>query len=187
MIIRFLYSLFSMLKLKRDPIAFARSIGVKVGENCRFLETRLGTFGSEPYLISLGNHVTITSRVQFVTHDGGVWVFREEHPDIDVFGPIVVGNNVFIGIGALIMPNVTIGDNVVIAAGAVVTRDIPANTVVAGVPARIIKTLDDYWKSIQGRETHIRSLSLSAKREWLSAHFAATIADRLAGKDAGNL
>lgn len=186
MIIRFLFTLLSTLKLKRDSIAFARSIGVKVGECCRFLETRLGTFGSEPYLISIGNHVTITSRVQFITHDGGVWVFREKYPDIDVFGPIVVGDNVFIGIGALIMPNVTIGNNVVIASGAVVTRDIPSNTVAVGVPARPIKTIDEYWAGIQDRKTEIRSLALPAKREWLSTHFAVTIAERRAGMDAGN-
>ena len=56
-------------------------------------------------------------------------------------GPIVIGKNVWIGAHATILQNVTIGDNAVIAAGAVVTRDVPANTVVAGVPAKAVKTL----------------------------------------------
>ena len=56
-------------------------------------------------------------------------------------GPIVIGKKVWIGAHATILQNVTIGDNAVIAAGAVVTRDVPANTVVAGVPAKVVKTL----------------------------------------------
>ena len=56
-------------------------------------------------------------------------------------GPIVIGKKVWIGAHAPILQNVTIGDNAVIAAGAVVTRDVPANTVVAGVPAKVVKTL----------------------------------------------
>jgi acetyltransferase-like isoleucine patch superfamily enzyme len=85
-------------------------------------------FSSEPYLITLGDRVSAT-RVRFETHDGGVWVARSAHPQIDMVKPIVVGSNVFLGYGAIIMPGVTIGDNVVIGAGAVVTRDIPANSV----------------------------------------------------------
>jgi len=61
-------------------------------------------FGSEPYLVRLGDHVSITAGVKFISHDGGVWVFRDRFPELDVFGPITVGSNVFIGINALIMP-----------------------------------------------------------------------------------
>ena len=55
--------------------------------------------------------VAITSGVSFMTHDGGVWGFRREHPDVDVFGPIVVGDNAFSGVGAILVPGVTIGSN----------------------------------------------------------------------------
>lgn len=54
--------------------------------------------------------------------------------------PVVIGRNVWIGRSALVMPGVTIGDNTVIAAGALVTRDIPANSVAAGVPATVVRT-----------------------------------------------
>jgi len=70
---------------------YARKVGVEFGKGC-VLSTRY--WGSEPYLIEIGDHVHITSGVSFITHDGGVWVFREKVPDFDVFGKIVIGNNV---------------------------------------------------------------------------------------------
>ena len=110
-------------------------------------------YGSEPYLITLGNYVRISGFVQFVTHDGGSWVFRREgkYKDIVHFGRIKIGNNVFIGTHAIIMPDVVIGDNVVIGAGAVVTKKIPSNTVAVGVPAKPIMTIDEYAKKMMDK------------------------------------
>jgi acetyltransferase-like isoleucine patch superfamily enzyme len=102
------------------------------------------SFGSEPFLVHLGSDVTITDGVRFVTHDGGVAVFRHEHPDLDVFAPIHVGSRVFIGVQSIIMPGVTIGDDVVIGAGSVVTKDVPSGVVAAGTPCRQVTTLDEY-------------------------------------------
>lgn len=150
--------------LRRSPIEYARAIGVSIGEDCRLLGLTTGTFGSEPYLVSLGNHVTVTSGVSFITHDGGVWVFRKDYPDIDVIAPITVGNNVFIGINSILMPGVSIGDDCVIGAGAVVTRDIPPGNVAVGVPARPIKLLDEYWQKVQKQAIYARSLEPHEKR-----------------------
>ncbi|MGK7379167.1 sugar O-acetyltransferase [Planococcus sp. 1R117A] len=55
--------------------------------------------------------------------------------------PVIIGENAWIGSSAMILPGVTIGDNSVVAAGAVVTKDVPANTVIAGVPAKFVKTI----------------------------------------------
>jgi acetyltransferase-like isoleucine patch superfamily enzyme len=55
--------------------------------------------------------------------------------------PIIIGNNVWIGAHATVLPGVSIGENAVIAAGAVVTKDVPPNTVVGGVPAKVIKAI----------------------------------------------
>ncbi|MBT1191862.1 acyltransferase [Rhodococcoides kroppenstedtii] len=104
-------------------------------------------FGSEPFLISIGNDVTISSHVSFVTHDGGTRVLRRRNPGLHVYGRIVIGNNCFIGMRTIILPGVTIGDDVVIGAGSVVTKDVPSRSVAAGVPCRVLKNLDDYEAS----------------------------------------
>ncbi|HEY9245409.1 MAG TPA: DapH/DapD/GlmU-related protein, partial [Candidatus Methanoperedens sp.] len=56
----------------------------------------------------------------------------------------VIGRNVYLGAGAIILPGVTIGDNSIIGAGAVVTKDIPSNCVAMGVPAKVAYTLDEW-------------------------------------------
>lgn len=156
------------LRLKRfianDAVGYARSIGVTVGERCRLLDLNGGTFGSEPWLITIGDHVTVTTGAHFVTHDGGVWVFREKHPDVDLMAPIKVGNNVFLGLNVTVMPGVTIGDNVVVGAGAIVTRDIPSNSVAVGSPAKVIMTLDEYWTKVEPRLLHTARLTVDEKR-----------------------
>jgi len=154
-----------------DAVSYARSLGVKVGNDCRILDHPRSVFGSEPYLVSLGNHVTVASGVKFVTHDGGVWIFRGEHPDIDAFGPVRVGNNVFLGFNSLIMTHVTIGDNCVVGAGSIVTKSIAPNTVAAGCPARPICSTEEYWKKVQAKGVYIRSLCLEKKREILFRKF----------------
>jgi len=88
-----------------------RKMGVRVGEGADIAPQV--SFGSEPYLIKLGNKVRISHGVEFVTHDGGAWVVRHYNPsfyNVDIMGPIEVGNNVHIGVGSVIMPGVHIGD-----------------------------------------------------------------------------
>jgi len=120
------------------PISYARSIGVNVGDNVRFISWP--DFGSEPYLISIGNHVTITSNVTFITHDGATWCIREQdrYKKIIKYGRITIFNNCFIGKNSTIMPNVVIGPNAVVAAGSIVTKNVKPNMVYGGVPAHPI-------------------------------------------------
>jgi len=165
--------LFRYFLYRRDPIAFLRKKGMKIGENCRLL-CGMTAFGSEPYLIEMGDHVTITSSVAFITHDGGVWVFREQEPEIDVFGRIIIGNNVFIGLRSIIMPNVKIGNNCVIGAGSVVTKDIPDNSIAVGVPARVVNNLSNYREKIRPMESHIRNLPYEKKKSLLMETFSKT-------------
>jgi acetyltransferase-like isoleucine patch superfamily enzyme len=155
----------------KDPKGYLAAMGVQIGDGCRIYGIPEEVFGSEPYLCRLGDHVSITSGVRFVSHDGGVWVFRDEYPDLDVFGPIRVGSNVFIGINTIIMPGVTIGDNVVIGSGSVVTRSIPSGSVAAGVPARVLRPLEEYKAKAVARGLHLRSLAPERLRAELSARF----------------
>ena len=130
-------------KQKRDPIGFARSQGVTVGEHCRLLSFG---FGTEPWLITLGDHVLISGNVSFLTHDGSTWVFREQenYKNVVKYGAINIGDNCFVGYGSIILPNVTIGENSIVDAGSVVTKDVPSGSVVAGVPAKIVCTTEEY-------------------------------------------
>lgn len=152
---------------KLFPIAYARWIGVKVGEGCRLLDV---SFSSEPYLISLGDHVSATA-VRFETHDGGVWIGRDTYPDVDVIKPIKVGNNVFIGYGAVILPGVSIGDNVVIGASSVVTKDVPSNSVYAGVPAKYIKSAPDYMMAALQKSEKTKFMNQMEKKAHLIKRF----------------
>ena len=149
-----------------------RKLGVKIGDNCS-----IGNnvhFGSEPYLITLGNHVRVTEDVRFITHDGGIWVLRglsDKYKGLDLISPITVGNNVHIGIGAVLMPGVKVGDNVIIGCGSIVTKDIPSNTVVAGVPARIIRTIEEYEEKNIHKALETKNLSGSEKKKFLINNF----------------
>lgn len=120
---------------------YLREQGATIGEDCRIL---VRSFGSEPFLVRIGNHCTIAPLVNFITHDGSAWVFTQELPSLQKFGSIEIGDNCFIGLGAIIMPDIRIGPNSIVAAGAVVTKDVPPNTVVGGCPAKKICTLEEY-------------------------------------------
>ncbi len=144
--------------------AYARKIGVKFGEQC-ILTSR--NWGTEPWLIELGNHVHVTHGVHFVTHDGGVWVFRKEIPDFDVFGKIKVGDNVYIGNNTTILPGVTIGNNCVIGASSVVTKSIPDNSVAAGNPAKYICDVSQYREKIIRHNMGLKSMNNADKKRYL--------------------
>jgi acetyltransferase-like isoleucine patch superfamily enzyme len=149
--------------LKRD--------GVTIGKDCEICKDVM--FGSEPYMITLGNHVRITSGCKFITHDGGVWVLRKlkNEETIDMFGKITIKDNVHIGINAIIMPGVTIGENCIIGCGAVVTKSIPANQIWGGVPAKFIKTIDEYYDKNESRFDYTKCLNAKEKRKYLDKKY----------------
>ena len=138
------------------PIKFARCVGVNVGENPHFYGPI--SWGSEPWLITVGNNVHITGECKFINHDGGTLIFRKMVPDLEITKPIVIGDNVYIGEETMILPGVNIGSNVVIGARSVVTKDIPDNVVAAGVPCRVIKTTYEYLEKLERESIHLGHL-----------------------------
>lgn len=88
--------------------------------------------------ITIGDGALIGHNVVLATINHG---FDPKHRGDNIPAPIVIGKNVWIGANATVLPGVTIGDGAIVAAGAVVTKDVPENTVVGGVPARVMKTL----------------------------------------------
>ncbi len=108
---------------------------IKVGKNV-FINS--GCCFQDQGGIEIGDNVLIGQQVVVATlnHDLNPQKRANMLP-----APVKIGNGVWVGAHATILPGVTIGDGAVIAAGAVVTKDVPANTVVGGVPAKIIKTI----------------------------------------------
>ncbi len=143
-LIRLMKLPFHLIFARLFPVQYARYIGVKIQGQVKIYGSSYAMFGSEPYLVTLGDNVFISLETQFVTHDGGVLPFRKEIPDLDLAAPISVGSNTFIGTKVLILKGVTIGENCVIGAGSIVTKSVPDDCIAAGNPARVIKKTDEY-------------------------------------------
>lgn len=144
-------------KRMNGDVAFAKKIGVNMPWGGVYLYGKI-EWGTEPWIITIGENVHITNGVRFITHDGGTLIFRKEIPDLEITKPITIGNDVFIGNNVLLLPGVTIGNRVVIGAGAIVTQDIPDNSLVIGVPAEVIKTADEYLEKLKRESLHLGHL-----------------------------
>jgi acetyltransferase-like isoleucine patch superfamily enzyme len=118
-----------------------RREGAKIGKNC-FIQIR--KLASEPYLVEIGDCVSIASGVTFLTHDGASVIFREEYPYLRYFGRIIVEDNCFIGNGAIIMSGIRIGRNSIIGANSVVITDVKEGSIMMGNPAVRISTTEKY-------------------------------------------
>ena len=150
--------------------------GVNFGKNCKFLTK---DFGSEPYLISIGDNFYSASNVSFITHDGSVNVLRnlyDEYNDIDLFAPIVIGNNVFVGKGSTILPGTFIEDNVIIGAGSIVRGVLKRNSVYAGIPVKYISSLEEYKEKNKYNFLNTKYLNKKEKKiflqKWLKQKYS---------------
>ncbi|MDE5601808.1 MAG: sugar O-acetyltransferase [Clostridia bacterium] len=136
---------------------FSELIGERVGEGFGLFPPFFADYGQN---ITVGKHVFINSGCCF-QDQGGIEigdkvvigqqvVIATLNHDLSpekranmLPAPVKIGNGVWVGAHATILSGVTVGDGAVIAAGAVVTKDVPANTVVGGIPAKIIKTIEE--------------------------------------------
>ncbi len=150
---------------------YFRKQGAQIGEGCSIIPRFLGT---EPYLVKIGNNVNILKDVNFITHDGGAWIFRKEIPDLQVFGTIIIGDNCVIGQNVILFPNIAIGNNSIVVAGSVVISDIPENSIALGVPARVFDSVDKYREKCIAKWTEQKpsDLVIEDRHNWKSSeHF----------------
>lgn len=168
MIVQFLKLALNTARLHQDPVRYFRSQGVEIGEGAEIFGANLFTFGSEPYLVSIGNQVTISHNVDFVTHDGGLRVVRAKYPNAYLYGRIQVADHCFIGAHSIFLPGARVGAGSVIGSGSIVTGEIPPGVVAIGAPARPVKSVDEYVQGKKHLWIDTSGLTSDAKRELLS-------------------
>jgi acetyltransferase-like isoleucine patch superfamily enzyme len=169
--VKIVLRLAGLIPVSRIRVWLLRQIGVKIGDGCRLFKADWGT---EPYLIELGNHVVVSNNVRFLTHDGAIWVFRTEYPNLDIFGSIRVGNNVCLGFNVILLPNTEIGHDCIVAAGSVVKGKIPPRSVVFGNPAKVVMSIDLQRRLMLMSRFRFESkrLSYRQKKRMLSESFS---------------
>ncbi len=155
---RFLTFPFRVLEARIWPVRYAQRIGVRINGALTIYGSSYSMFSSEPYLISIDDNVFISVGAQFIPHDGGVLPFRRNIPDLDLAAPIHIGANTFIGMGALILKGVTIGANSIVGANSVVTKSFPEGSVIAGNPARRVKSTEEFLISAREKSLKIGHL-----------------------------
>lgn len=164
-------SYFIAMRSNERKRRYCQNLGCKVGDKTRFIGNV--KLGSEPYLIEIGSDCLISDNVLFHTHDGGVKVLNSlgyfGEIKMDKMARIVIGDNCFIGSGTRIMGGVVIGNNCIIGAGSIVTKNIPDNTVAAGIPAIAICTIDEFYRKnlAKGMFYPSANLSFDEKRDYL--------------------
>ncbi len=121
------------------PVYISNIDNMRVGENCA-IASFVHIWSNERVTIGADTIIAAHVQISTSTHNYRRRPYRSERID----KPVTIGKNVWIGSGAIVLPGVIIGDNAVVGAGSVVTKDIPANSLAYGTPARVIRTLDDY-------------------------------------------
>lgn len=133
-----LFSKIFRRKKEKTIVEQIREMGGHVGDNVQIFSAKIDIRWS--FLLSIGNNVVI-SQARILLHDGSTRLFCDNHSYIN---SVTIGDNVFIGVDAIVLPGKHIGNNVVVGAGTVVSKDIPDNSVVVGNPMRIVGTYEDF-------------------------------------------
>lgn len=130
--------------MKRASYLKQKGIFHSIGDRVMITSRKIPLYAR---LISIGNNVWMASGVEFIPHDVTHYMLngmKDGYKYTEKVGCIEIGDNVFIGADVKILYDVKIGSNVIVGAGALVNKDIPSNSVVAGVPARVIATFEEY-------------------------------------------
>ena len=140
-----------------------------VGENFFFQPRKLP---ADPKFIRFHNNVVVAADVTFVNHDVIYLLLRNLDPENNQehMGCIEVMDNVFIGLGSIILPGVRIGENTIVSAGSVVTKDIPPNSIVGGCPAKVIGSFEDLKQRRLAESQMLRGKNLGARNAARAAY-----------------
>jgi len=130
-------------------IAFLRKKGIKIGQNCMFYQgiSTIWIDITRPSLVDIGDNVAFNKNFQLYTHDFASKVFLHKFKTfIPSSGRVKIGNNVSFGADCTVLKGATIGDNCFIGLGSIVSKDIPANSVAMGRPAKVVYTIEQYFE-----------------------------------------
>lgn len=154
----FKYLLFG--KNEKVMLDFFRKRGITIGRDCHIHSSILTP---EPYLIKIGDKVTIATGVKFITHDNSICKVLTEFTD--VFGKIEIGDNCFIGAYSIILPGVCLGSDCIVAAGSVVTKSFPSGSIIGGNPAKVISDIYKYREKIVVFGVNVSGLDYLQKKK----------------------
>ena len=125
---------------------YLRDKGCDIGKDSYIYPNAIIDY-TRPSLVSIGKKCFINQNFKLFTHD---WVSRVfigmDNQFLNSSGEVTIGNNVSFGHDVTVLKGVRIGDNCFIGAGSIVTKDIPANSVAAGIPAKVLMTIDQYYE-----------------------------------------
>lgn len=128
--------------------AFLRKRGVIIGEGTVFYHPRTANVDvTRPSLVTIGSNCLFNEQFTLLTHDWVSGTFIKAGMEyLPSSGRVTIGNNVQFGHRCMVLKGVTIGDNCFIGAGSLVTKDIPANSIAAGIPCKVICSLEEFYK-----------------------------------------
>ena len=151
-----------------SPIERAKKRGVKMGKGC--IIAKSVDFGSEPYMVTIGDYFYSSDNIKFITHDGSVNVIRnlvKGYENADLIFPIKIGDNVFLGIDVVVLPGTVIGDNVIVGAKSLVKGKLESNSVYAGIPAKYICSIEEYIDRNKEKFIFTKSYDSEKKKAFL--------------------
>lgn len=153
-------------KIHENPVDKLRRLGAVIGDNVHIYDGGGAAIDyNYSFLLKIGNNVTISCST-ILLHDASIK--KELH--FTKIGKITIGDNVFVGVGSTILPNVNIGNNVIIGAGSVVSKNIPDGVVAVGSPIRIIGTYDAYmdkYRNLIKERPCFKEADLIDKKEYI--------------------